>query len=502
MNKKWCSIVVLIAGFGIASGTQAQEPDETIWRFAFNETSVIAYTLDGTVNVLQTGEYDNTAFCYQLGSETALLRVYGEPGLQHLTPDTIEPLILAPGVEEIELAPSLINEFGLSRILMISPTRDYVILGLPAFGSPNEIGLLVNLSNRLVERLTGTFLFGEDQVRFSEDGHYLRYSSRTDAGEELRERELITGTEHVVYSARSYSDPLRPADPYGQRWLEQNVNKPAQITSYRLIGIDGRVEEIAVFHHHNPDYPDEDGLVIRALDEALITYKGFCGADCKFEVQPLNTSDPVTFIGPEITGYTGAFPLRWIDETHLLVQLFGNDSSSEPDVWLLGSDGSAKAIGFSPNRAEIFMVSRGWLSTRWYVVSDAVVASYQRTEVSYRVWDSVSFKYVLAGNFDTSGYFMLDSRGIVVIDDGMRSHTGLFYRASDGRVFRFPERPAGQYYGQEILPADTFLYQQHADEQAPMEPGLYRYDPVAETYSLLVAGEGWRACNIVPPLQQ
>jgi hypothetical protein len=368
-------------------------------------------------------------------------------------------------------------------ILGTSPARNYVVSGPP----PSEEGtvFLMNLETRLVEPLSGQV--NRTQVRFSADEHFLRYVSRTDVGDELRERELATGAERVIYSGI-----LDPVDRYGEYWLGQEWDREARTTTYRLISVAGSVEEIAVFRRDNLDYPDEAGLLIQALDGVLVTYDTSFGADFRFVVQPLDGGAPVTFTGPETAEEDRAAPLKYIDESHLLVQLTGPESNT-PDIWLLGSDGTAKAIGFSfgPRDMRSFP---SLPNTRWYVVSDTVVDSSQQTGKHYLVWDSVTFEYVLAGTFDMMVFFTFGETGFMVDD----TRTSLFYRAADGEVFRMPEQLRGMFDTSRFLPGDTILYEQLPTYQTGMEPGLYRYDPAAETYTLMAAGEGWFPCSVFP----
>jgi hypothetical protein len=299
-------------------------------------------------------------------------------------------------------------------------------------------------------------------VRISEDGEWLRYLRFDDSdGEQwsLIERSLATGDERVVYSVLEFTSAA--PDEYGDRWLLlEPGGEPGRIVS--VLSIDGTKEQVGVSNAENLAM---FGLLQQSIFETSLE----CEEGCSFTLTPLDGgAEPVFAAPPSESSYR---PVFQPDADHLVVLDMGSDLYS-----LLSTDDDPVAIGYL-NILRILTNNNLTMSPdgRFLLVVDG------EDPTAYGVYDFVEQDYALQESFeDTSIISISYGEGGFVVSEDTERH--ILYRYEDSTRIQLPD--AGGFYV-DVLADGNLLFMQVEDGDV-RAPGIYRYSPEDETFTLLV----------------
>jgi hypothetical protein len=460
-------LTVLIAP--VTPQLEAQDgetPGET-WYFATawgdTNSALTAFTLDGESRVLfAEGVSPRPDGSWRLGPQLALavLRVNDVPGLYQMTPD--EARRLRPTFEAG-------NEEDWLPTFPISAYPPYVVMAVTP-RPPASPALLVNLETGTFDLLTGHADVLRAPPVFSADGRYLRYvswdfeanSDWQTAPWTLWERELATGSERPVHTLTNANLSLAH-DRYGEGWMNVSTDPDRKIQTYTYSYLDGTQETLAEFN-----LSDQSSLAVyRLFDDHLLVFDPFCETACKMSFHPLAGGDLMQFVLPEQDFAFG--PLRWIDATRLL-------AAGQETIWLMNSDGTTQVLGYwSP--MSVF-VSRDAIASpdgRWVLVINDV-----EDPTHYSIVDTLTGTAVATGEMEVGAMVWYRDGGFLATNNQMRNF--MLYRDVDQTVVWLPEVEKGQYL--DVQPDGMVLYAQFVETDT-RDPGLYRYDPAADTFTFL-----------------
>ncbi len=462
MLKKIVFLVSVTLLFLASGGTASSRQTDPYWYFAFNDVEFISFASDGTsgavlpknLNAPNTEE-SYIQECYQVGPQTALIT--SDRAWYLLTPTSSIPLPISTDItsQPMYLAPG----YGPYSVFLWDVTRAF---------------LLFNAETGAVEQLTGE---SSDQYRFSEDGRYFYYSSLLDGTWALRERELATGTERVIFSWQS--GDITP-DNSGKYWLYHVYQAREGIDVFTVVSINGEQWEVGQF-------AQQERLTVKILDNALVTYhpRG-CQPNCEFNIQTLPDGPQQTFVVSNVND-TSVIPelYSFMDGSELLLSI--GDT-----VWLVPPTGEPTQIGFT---FENMGVSALWTDDDRLVITDAHLA--QGETGVYTIWDRQTNDYVWRGSYDTSlwwGWWDFYPYSWLLFED-MSVNQAILYLYQTGKLVRLPSTPNSRYFGVTQLDGKT-LYGQFW-EYGDMDAGIYLYDPASEAYQLLTRGEELRLCPVI-----
>ncbi|NDJ77017.1 MAG: hypothetical protein GYB65_12245, partial [Chloroflexi bacterium] len=427
-------------------------------------------------------------FCLQTGPQSALYQFKGndETGqpaeVVLFTPDGELTFDVTPAAREMLGLPwTYVTHHRSLAVLAaeMGPSEDN---GIPFGGA-----VLVNLDARTVDALAGTndLYYGwESNVRFSEDGRYLRYASETEDEWTLWERDLQTGQERAVYA-----DYPGTGDRYGENWLSFRRVEVGDdyVTRYVQVTLDGNETILA-------SITDDDAVktTIRMEPDGLISYDRNCLSDpgnemgCTLEYTPFDGSDPLVYMLPgDVAARDSSprlFPLLY--DTHLLIELhIREDESSRryTEYWLLESDGAALFLGYN---------GRVLADGRIVMASERIAEEDDETW-PYRIWDTDAMAYTAAvvgtPDYGAPGLEVVEFyNGIVFIED-LSDWRSSVYRFADQSAFSLP---LGWYPVFHLLPdGTTFVLDRN---------GLYHYDPATDTITPLLDEIIWNVCSLLP----
>ncbi|MCZ2097922.1 MAG: hypothetical protein LC121_16960 [Anaerolineae bacterium] len=147
--------------------------------------------------------------------------------------------------------------------------------------------------------------------------------------------------------------------------------------------------------------------------------------------------------------------------------------------WLLKADAEPLMVGqYDPTL--IFMPASQLISPD---------ARYVLTNVAdnrYAVWDLTTYTPVATLDAKYVGLILYGAYGFLIHSYGDDTNTGLAYRYADGETTLLPHTDVGLYFG--LLPDGTIVYMLQKADESIGEPGIYRYDPAAETYTSVLPG--------------
>lgn len=436
-------LMSLLAGIAQVS---AAAPER--WYFAQNlvDGQVIAYTAKGETNILLNGLTER-GYGYALDEQSALaiLNIDGTPGLFHLTPEAASqiPLSFDLAVLEDEL---IIRETHLPYVFMQIPGDASVVTGL-----------LVNVETHTAEMISPTpVYFGQDSLRFSEDGQMLRYVRQGDNNStwHLVERTLATGNEHIFFTIEEDRFARIAADRYGEHWL---YGAPTEPVTYLLISPDASAAVLA----------EDSERLWGIFDDNVYATPLNCLENCAIELYPFDGGSNLTFVVPTSEG--AVVPVHMSDASQLTA--FDLYSSSLVNIT---PDGTASLLGYWTSLSvwtpfdEIFSSDGRWL----LVVNDP------ENPTLFSLWDTANQQTAFEIPYTEPVEILYDDGGILIYEG---TDITYLYLLSDELPVQLPHSDQGHYYA--IADDGSILFWQYGDT---MPPGLYTYDAATESYTLLI----------------
>ncbi len=421
------------------------QPAET-WYFAqmIDSGEIVAFTMDGTVR--PTSVKGDWQYGLRVDAETVLLAIAPEgeaTSLYRVTPD---------GADRIA-TPESDGDFREP----LAFAKPYVVLRQNTTVLPTPT-LLVDSSSAQAALLTGTL---PAIARISADGSLLRYMSVDGNHWSLIERTLASGAERVVGDFTADNPlPLISADTHGDRWLYQTRDESGAMV-YNLLPVDGERSLLDAGTREQP-------LRWSFLNDALIGNPFRCGDACALRV--VTAEGKYTLPLPADDVYT---PLAEPEPGALLA--LGGDRK----FWLLKADAEPLLVGqYDPTL--IFMPASQLVSP------DARYVLTNVAENRYAVWDLRAGTPVVTLAARYVGLILYNDQGFLVHSYGENEDNGLAYRYVDGASLTLPHTDVGLYF--DLLPDGTLVYMLQKADDAVGEPGIYRYDAAAETYTPILPG--------------
>lgn len=434
---------------------QAQDA-EPIWYFAQRESTLIAFTADGQQNEIMSSFGDVQAG-WRWDAETVLLLTADTSGVHHLYRITSEkaaeirlPIPEDADMDDIQLMP--VDWFG-NYVLFRAATSPYT----------PSLGFLVNVSSTSAERLTGLIA---QESRIDDNGTLRYISYEHDGIWSLLERQLGNDEERSLYTlTREQGFPPfftvnHSADAWTMMYREDNnsiVN--------RLIRADGTTEDLEISSNNNP-------TLWRFFDDLLVGNPPWCEEDCHIIVRDGEQDTEFTLPRADTSFTVLARP----NEETLLVLGAGNE------VVLLNQSEKSKSVGTYVNAVQLNLPNDIVSPTQDYVFT----ASYPGDESSEQeiyVTNLNSLEQVFQSEVSTNAHIFWLERGFIasVFDSDT---TKTLYLNSTENSIELPYASRGNYF--ELLPDNSLLYSLIRGEPAVGAPGIYRYDPISETFILLV----------------
>ncbi|MBZ0284498.1 MAG: hypothetical protein K8L97_27410 [Anaerolineae bacterium] len=450
----WRILWLVIGAWFSITAAHAQDTQSWYWART-NDSGLVAYTQDGTINhLIESGVEDTNFRAWRLAPDSALgiITIANELKLYHLTADA---------AQEIETPFPLVD----SGWVVPAHTGNNIVL-LSVLNVQEVLGMLVNVEQNSASPLTGQLsLIGVARPVFSADGLYLRYFSMNPETEvwTIYERKLENGQEREIYTIEGDTFPMISSDTAGDHWLYMQRDQETKLNRFTLIQSSGVSELIA-------EDPREEGIMRRIFGDALMTSNVFCEADCTIEMTPLIAGQPTMQFTLPVSGSI-VNPLRQIDDTHLLLQ-------DDQTIWLLGADGFAEQVGYWNARSMIAFDNAISPDSRYILAFES-----SDDPTTYQLWDISNQQVVLKRGDSTESVFLVQAfygeGGILVTENVQRFS---LYRFGDGANIQLPESN-GIYF--DVLADGTVLYNHSRSDEA-REQGIYRYDPNSETFTLFV----------------
>jgi hypothetical protein len=434
-------ILFLLAFTGVA------QPSET-WYFAqmIDDGEIVAFTIDGDVHPL--GINGDWQFALRADAETVLLAVAPEDS------DTKLYRVRPDGAVEIDI-PGSVEDFR-QPLAFSDP---YLVLRQSSSPLPTT-ALLINVDSAQAQPLTGQL---PALAGMSADGAFLRYMSVSSDGEQwsLIERALATGNERVIHTFTTDNPlPLISADTHGDRWIYQGRGEDGALVS-NLLSIDGTFTMLGSGTREQP-------IRWSFLHDDLIGNPFNCGDTCVLQL--VNDASEVEIPTPSEGFY---FPLAVPQPGSLLIQ------DSDDHFWLLSQADEPRLLG-EYDATRVFMPPHQLVSPEARYVLTAT------GDEQYGVWDLQTGSPVALVNARFIGLILYTEHGFLIHSYGDETDNGLAYRYADGETLALPHTDVGIYL--DLLADGTLVYMLQRADDAVGEPGIYRYDPAAETYMLILPG--------------
>ncbi len=433
----YVTLALLAALFGAFSSVSAQPTPPRVWYFATLPATkqIVAYSVNGDSHNLMTGE---AKFGMRVNGESALYVVTppgGEAGLYRFTPDQATAIATPAGDDLTKFHP--LASFGIEVVLRQTDSL------LP--GS----ALLIDSASARAVPLTGKL---QSPARFSDDGQFLRYLSVDDNHTwSLIERTIATDQERVIYSFQS-TDPLLIASATlaGDQWIIYDQNR-----QMNLIALDGTITNLGQMSRQTPQRK-------YFFNNYLVTSDPTCSGDCA-----LNLGRDLHFSYP---GDGGGFPVAepQVGQT-LLVE-------RNHDWLLLDAAGGALPLGQTDSTHIFTPVLRSISPDGRYLLT------FDGTD-RYTVWDLVAKHPIVKQQDSVGAQISFLTSGFLLQTFGNKAE--LAYRYSDQPTIDLPNSGSGLYF--DLLPDGSLLYALTARDSSVGAPGIYRYDPATQTYSLVLA---------------
>lgn len=446
---------------------------ETKWWWAWREQTgeLLAFNAEGDTNVI--AEIETINHFSRLNEDTALaiLQTGDEYGLYKLTSQaSIQVDYQVDGMFEGSFdydnsgAYQLLAAEGDYAVISGSSHRELWLFNMIT-NTLEPLDQLLHTSNHCSYDLSGLPYRMEACLRFSEDGHYLRYiadiSSATSEDQfALRERDLATGVEENFYVPTGLPDANSTnidceSGAYGEQWLCYRYSEfdTYAAGAYWLVNRAGEmrtlIEESLYGGYWWGIYFSRDSLIVnerRCNGECSIIVKPPDGGFAQWFVIPQNTitSDQIYYVVPLSNG-------------NLLL-------SANSKKYTLTATGELQELGAIYCCEVIDTTSPDY---RWIIVA---------TEQGATIWDLErnQEKFTVATSLPITLY---TSKGFVI------NNRWVYFNNDDSLL----ELSIGENGGiVDMLPERTLLYEQ-VEANDEFARGIYRYDPETDTYTELVA---------------
>lgn len=446
------------------------QTDDLYWYFAWNpaEAHFVAFTLDGQMSIPQGETRTYPSELWRLDGERILIS-YPDNSLYLLTPTTFQRVDQLRFPEEFAQYPFMPLRYHYPYLVLVPN------LEIPPF-FPH--GYVANLETGKIDMLTFNLhhsRVSDYLIRFSEDGTSLRYWAGIDNDSEwvLIDLHLQSGFGKPMFTADSPGLPTT----FGDYWIA-GVETNGR-TQYQVVNINGNGVELPVTLDRNHR--------IRISGEDFIWSPEWgCTADCgRIEILSLAGSSNFTFILPPDGIEAVGVDFARLDENRVLLYLWDERSSSDIAVYLLRSDGGTEKIGSVPQSFRYWRLSanRGWL----------FLSNEDGSEI--RIWDSIEEKVILQQPLASTNRIVANS-----LTPQFSEHVIAWREYSAAPEWYFREGqpaiiPLASIEGGSILELAVdgrLLVHMRPPIQGKPEyerpPGIYAYDPVADTYQSLIEG--------------
>jgi hypothetical protein len=276
----------------------------------------------------------------------------------------------------------------------------------------------------------------------------------------LLERDLASGEERSLATLPDADRALTiSADTEGDRWLYMTRRDDAIVNP--LVSADGTVDDMRGGTEEQPIYWSFFG-------DTLIGTSPFCESDCTLIAQTGDAETTFTLPSEGIGITVLAQPMP----DSLLVMHDGED------LWLLREGDEPLSVGtYDP--VHIF-------TTLKYLVSPDeryLLTVRPDADDAFLIWNLQTAAPILTLKDNVGGQVYYFERGLLVTTYGSDSGSTL-YRYADSAILELPNGEKGSYF--EVLPDGSLLYWLGRADESIGERGIYRYDPVDETYTPLI----------------
>lgn len=456
--------ILLLCGFLFlyaAAPTTAQQTSG-VWYFASNvDTGALAaYSTDGQSNILiESGVSGQDATGTRIGDDEALLYLYvdNEPGLYHVTPNSVERLIGEDGVVRVPLA-----------------YTDGAAVMVAQYGERQPVRAMLYQNGELT-RLPHNAWVSPTTSRFSEDGTAFRYLGANEAGNgyALWNYDLASGTSTVIHDFETLLPLVRP-DTHGDRWLWRLANEDKSETVYSLISLDGALETIGTFNEQI-----SSGSVF-VFGQSVVVHTPSCESECPIE---LRSADGVEVYQGTAATYHG-FPISRTADGGLIIV------SADDLFYRVRMDDAPELLG-SFTRNQVHILTSTFLAVspdaRWLMTVD----DWENPTV-HNVIDVNTGEVAATYSFNQPPYLdgVRYGDGLVVLKMSDNRHDFVLYGEGDGyEIVQQPKTDEIRVYFA-MLPNQTVLYR-----TARPYTGIYRHDLAAGTETVILEG-AWEFINL------
>lgn len=438
--------LVMLVGFVAPIHAQENENDE-LWFWATTPAGLVAYTLDGQINVLIDDRARSEAL-YQgtrLSVETAILYEDDSHTLSLVSSETVATTPLDEIFDVFQP-----HQYRHPYVLF-SGARPF-----PAAG-------ILNVETTEISPLTGYVNPAMPPLVFVDDTTVRYYSYAEPApGREtpstLWERDLVTGEETALLEFAYPSFRVFYSQDGEQWWIAGKSNTETR-----------QFEEVTTFGEVNPAITSLlQDMGTSGAFETLLTIDLSCEVDCPVTATSIGGAT-FTFTLPTNNGLSPQIPARTSDGSLLILHLV-----EEETLYRLDPSGNLTELGIIDVTSMPFsfqLASR----TRWLVVLGQGEDNDPETR-TYRLWDVETGQLITEAPLENFIFTNPADDSVLVFNGSQR----MFYTVATvydlssykGRFFQ-PLANAQVLF--ETLPSAT-----------EMAHGIYVYDAPSDTFNLLV----------------
>ena len=453
-------IILSLALLMLALSTSAQEQqDEDYWYFALDQDNerFVAFNKAGTINDL--GDFSGIEGVFRVDHERILFLSPTDDGydLVMLTPTDMRTLTT-----------------GITESLVPIAFADPYLIMIPVRPTPFVLtALLINLdTGETVELLTPSTSESRPCCVFSADGSTLYYiAAITDEpnlasdGYEIRERDLQSGDERVVYEKeRGDSTMTWLGVPQQDRWLLRLTERGEQThVTYQFVDLTGEIEAVG-------DYTvgDEGITDYRVFQDQLIAWQIQCESDCTLRLTDLETDEEGVFL----RGDSVDFPRPiYVDENAFVT--LGNDNT----FVRLTTDNDPQILGTSDPR----------VMTGDFTSPDGRFAFMSIEDpLSVLIWDNAANEPIYVVQPEENAFIGVTSaNGYMIMRVFTPKELAVSLNLETGVVTEW-ETPEGERTSINTVISDTQALFFSGDESREM--GIYLNDQGSGDFTLLVPG--------------
>lgn len=465
-------VIVVLSLSGITpTAVGRAQGDPMRWYFAIDrdEGTLIAYQLDGTVQMVPDTLVYTLGYGWRVAPDTALALLYRD--------ETWDLALVTPDAEQVFATAAEWPTLDFGDLMAVASSGDYLVL-TDNFEPGGVALLLVNVATGAVDLVAHDVVqsYAKMGVVFSEDGAELRFWSRSEADRQqwqLIVYDVATGATSIRHTLTHLGFPPVYPDTHGDHWLSVEQDANTMATIYALLHIDGTREEL--HRHTQGDYEtDESRAAMRRFimfEDSLMSFPETCEAGCPLTVTPLDGGAAQTFILPQTRSWL-VRPGRWLPDGRLAV--VAGDSADM--LWLLSPDGEAQYLGAWSTHYGLEPREAVSPDGRWAITCDQPGYADR-----FQIWDVRANKQVMdvAVNAGIIPYFYSDH--VVVRIPGSPGRV-LVYDAQRDTLTEIPEPSSGLFHP---LPDGTLLYEQRGSDPY-LAQGIYHHDPATDEFTLLV----------------